>query len=424
MSGSRHLDRLTDRGITSVVHVTDPHENFFRRSAIEHYLAADERGEVIRISPPWTWSLLAVMAVTLGAALLLSIFSRIETTDRGPGILRPLGGVRTLIAQVGSVVTHVAAKSGDRVEKGGIVLRLASAGLEADLFRAEREVQLLRSDSKGHLEFQARMYDEQEAFLRTRLAMLQEMIASQEQSLQTFERRLERSEGLEKSGLISAASTDDARESLSQSRRTLSASRENLAQSRQELSALQSRRQAELWQRQETVQSAQNRREGLALLLRQTEIRAPVIGDVEAVNVKVGDVVQAGQSVARLVPREVDYQVTSLLPEKDRAFVKAGDDVKLELDQFPYTEFGTLDGRILRVGDDLASSQEIREAFGDDHKVSGATYRVDIEILKSSSSRQQQVPLRSGMLMSVRYTLRRERPILLFFTPLRRWLNE
>jgi adhesin transport system membrane fusion protein len=267
------------------------------------------------------------------------------------------------------------------------------------------------------------MHIEQETFLRARLAMLQDVIASQEQSVQTFERRLERSEELRKSGLVSAATADDARESLSQSRRTLNASRQNLAQARQELSALQSRRQAEVWQRQESVQNAQSKRDGLALLVQRMEIRAPVVGDVEAMNVKVGDVVQPGQPIARLVPREVDYQATSFLPEKDRAFVKAGDAVKLELDQFPHTEYGALEGRILRIGDDLASAQEIREAMGEDYKPSGATYRIDIEVHPPSSGRLRSLPLRSGMLMSVRYTLRRERPILLFFAPLRRWLD-
>lgn len=401
----------------------ETHDTLFRRSAIEHYLATDERGEVIRVSPPWTWAILAVMGTVLAAAVALSVFSRIEVTDRGAGILRPKGGVRTLVAQTGGVVTEVGAASGQRAQEGALIIRLASADLQAELLEADRALRVLRSDAAAHLAEDERHFIEQEAFLSARIANLQDVITSQEQSVQTFRRRLERAEGMQQSGLVSAATVDDARESLSQSQRTLSGSRQNLAQARQELSALQSRRQEEVWQSRQSVQSAQSRRDGLALLLQRTEIRAPVVGDVEAMTLKVGDVVQPGQPIARLVPRNVDYQVTSFLPEKDRAFVKVGDTVKLELEQFPYTEFGALDGRILRIGDDLATAQEVREAMGDDRNPSGPTYHVDIDVQRPSAGRLQQFALRTGMLMSVRYTLRRERPIVVFFPPLRRWLS-
>jgi multidrug resistance efflux pump len=395
----------------------------FRRSAVEHYLASDERGEVIRIAPPWTWAILGVMAAVLGAAILLSVFGRIEVTDRGTGILRPKGGVRTVVAQTGGVITQVGASSGERVEAGTVIAHLTSADLQAELLEADRTLRVLRSDAAAHLQEIERRFSEQETLLQARIGSLQDVIASQQQSVETFQRRLQRSEEMQRSGLVSASTVDDAHENLSQSQRTLSASRQNLAQTRQELSALQARRREEVWQSEQRVQTAQSKRDGLALLLNRTEIRTPVVGDVEAMTVKVGDVVQPGQTIARLVPRDVDYQVTSFLPEKDRAFVKVGDEVKLELEQLPYTEFGSLAGRVLRIGGDLSTAQDIRETMGDDRNMGGATYRVDIGVQPSSSGRLQHVALRTGMMMNVRYTLRRERPIVVFFPPLRRWLN-
>ena len=184
------------------------------------------------------------MAAALATAILLSIFSRIEVTDRGAGILRPTGGVRSVVAQTGGVITYVGAGSGQRVEGGTVIVRLASADLQAELLEADRTLRLLQSDAAAHLEQIERRFGEQEAFLQARLASLQDVIASQQQSVETFQRRLDRSEEMRKSGLVSAAMVDDARESLSQSQRTLSASRQNLAQARQELSALQVRQRS------------------------------------------------------------------------------------------------------------------------------------------------------------------------------------
>lgn len=395
----------------------------FRRSALEHYLSSDERGEVIRIAPPWTWAVLGVMAALLGTAALLAFFGRIEVTDRASGILRPKGGVRTVVSQAGGVITQVGARSGDRVEAGTVIARLTSTELQAELLEADRTLALLRSEAATHLREIERRLNEQETLLQARIHSLQDVIASQQQSVETFRRRLQRSEEMQRSGLVSAATVDDANENLSQSQRMLSASRQNLAQAQQERSALQARRREEVFQSEQRVQTAEIKRDGLALLASRTEIRVPVAGDVEAMTVKVGDVVQPGQTIARLVPRDLDYQVTSFLPEKDRAFVKAGDAVKLELEQFPYTEFGTLDGRVTRIGSDLATAQEIREAMGDDGGPAGAAYRLDIDVQRPSSGRLQHIALRTGMLMNVRYTLRRERPVVVFFPPLRRWLH-
>jgi multidrug efflux pump subunit AcrA (membrane-fusion protein) len=148
-----------------------------------------------------------------------------------------------------------------------------------------------------------------------------------------------------------------------------------------------------------------------------------VAGIVEAVTVKVGDVVQATQIVGKLVPQDRRFQVVAFLPEKDRSSVKLGDEVRLELEQFPYAEFGTIRGHIKRIGDDLASSAEMREALGEDARLSGSAYRVEIAISDPAAIESGGINLRSGMLMNVRYTLRRERPITFFFAPIRRWLS-
>ena len=397
------------------------HESFYRKTAVDHYLAAEEHGDVTRISPPWTWALVAVVALFISAALLLSIFGRIEITARGPGILRPSGGVRVLMAQTDGVVSQVDALSGVSVRRGGRVLRLQSAELQAALLEAERELELVTSQAQTYTQRQARMFDEQEQSLQTRLAILQEEAVSYEQSVKTFERKLSRSVELEQSGLLSPTLVEDVREALSQARRQLSNSRRSLAQTRQELASTQSRRQEELWQRQRARQYAMSKRDALAFSLQQMQIRAPADGVVEAVLVKPGDVVQAGQIVGKLVSRDTGFQVVSFLPEKDRGSVRVNDDVKLELEQFPHAEFGTLKGRIQRIGDDLASTSEIREAFGEEIRLDSSSYRV--EILVDASNRPRHVALRTGMLMNVRYTLRRERPIALFFAPLQRWLS-
>jgi multidrug resistance efflux pump len=212
------------------------------------------------------------------------------------------------------------------------------------------------------------------------------------------------------------------REQLAQAQRQLSGAQTTLDQTRQELASLESRRQDDIWNRQQVLGAAQNRRDALAVLMKQAVVEAPQDGTVELL-VKPGEAVQPGQAMGKLVPVDSPLEVVSLLPERDRAFVKPGDEVQLELDQLPYGEYGALRGKIVRISDDLVSSQEVRDAFGEEQKLESASYRAQIAITDASAADAARVKLRTGGLMNVRYTLRRQRLITLVIKPLRRWLH-
>jgi membrane fusion protein len=241
-------------------------------------------------------------------------------------------------------------------------------------------------------------------------------------SAEHYERRVQADLGLLKRGLVSEMAVSETRDSLAQAQRQLSAAEQTLDQTRQELASLESRREDELWNRQERLAAAQNKRDALAVVLRQAVIEAPQDGTVEALLVKEGEVVQAGQPLGKLVPVDSPLQVVSFLAERDRAFAKPGDEVQLELDQLPHAQYGTLQAKVLRIGDDLASPSEIHDALGD-QKLEAPSYRVELEITDARAAESANVKLRTGTLMNVRFTLRTERLITLVLNPLRRWFR-
>ena len=69
---------------------------------------------------------------------------------------------------------------------------------------------------------------------------------------------------------------------MAQAQRQLSGAETTLDQTRQELASLEARRQDELWQRQQLLSSAQNKRDALAVVMRQNLIQASEDGTVEA----------------------------------------------------------------------------------------------------------------------------------------------
>jgi hypothetical protein len=134
--------------------------------------------------------------------------------------------------------------------------------------------------------------------------------------------------------------------------------------------------------------------------------------------------VSADDVVARLIPDGTPLTVVSFVPERDRAFLAIGATARIEVDQLPSAEFGAINGRITRIGSDVASAAELREALGDHAQVAGPMVRVELTVT-DDAQRQKLLPhLRAGSLVGVRYTLRRRRVITLIVEPLRHFLED
>ncbi len=403
--------------------MNQPNPNLFREEALKHYLQAEEGRGLVKVSPPWTWTLLWILLAALGAALLASFLGYVEVNGRGRGIVRPATGVRMLVSQSGGLVGRIDVHSGQVVRAGTVLLHIDAPNIQSQLLEAERQTGAVKNDYKILSIRQDVAFMEQSQRLKNRITQLQEQVVSYKASIPLYERKLKAKQTLLKDGLATPFEVDDAIEGISQAKRQLSATQQSLDQTKQEQAALESHRQDEIWQRKQVVQNAESKWDGLAILQGQTVVLAPEGGVVEALLVTPGEVVQAGQVVGKLIPQGAGLQVVSFLAEKDRAFVKPGDEVHLELEQLPYAEYGTLRARVVRVNDDLASPYEIREALGEDQKLDTSTYRVELEITDAKALDSAKVKLRTGMLMNVRYTLRRQRLITLVLDPLRRWLR-
>lgn len=398
-------------------------DDLFRREARDHMLRGEDGLRRIDISPPWTWALLWLTAAVLATALVLSIVGSIEVNARAVGIVRPTTGVRALIAQVAGTVSTVSVSSGSRVDDGDPVLRIDAPQLEGDLLQAERQTALLESDFRETSVRQDALFEQQLARTRERLEKLQEQVHSERESLDIQRRKYEAIKSLEDSAVVSRFSVLDAQQSVAQSEIRLASSEQALASARKELAALDSQRENELWERRQSLDGARARRDSARLAHRQSNLVAPQAGTIEALLVKPGDDVRPGQTIAKLVPVDAPLRVVSFLPEKDRAFVRVGDQVRLELDQLPYGEYGTLGARVVRIGDDLASAREVEQALGDGRSLQAPSFPVTLEITDAQAAEAAGIRLRSGMLMQVRYTLRRQRPIAIALDPIRKWLR-
>lgn len=82
-------------------------------------------------------------------------------------------------------------------------------------------------------------------------------------------------------------------------------------------------------------------------------IRSPVDGTVQQLAINtVGGIVQPAQALMVVVPDGSEIEVEAQIQNKDIGFVREGQDVRVKLEAYPFTEYGLIDGVIQTISRD------------------------------------------------------------------------
>lgn len=91
----------------------------------------------------------------------------------------------------------------------------------------------------------------------------------------------------------------------------------------------------------------------------RTALRAPIAGTVQQLAVTtIGQVVTTGQALLTIVPSDAPVEIEAFVQNQDIGFVESGQPAVVKVDAFPFTRFGTLDGKILRVSRDAVEERD------------------------------------------------------------------
>jgi len=88
-------------------------------------------------------------------------------------------------------------------------------------------------------------------------------------------------------------------------------------------------------------------------------MKSPVNGTVQQLNVHtVGSAVQAATPLMQVVPDGGALEVEAFIENKDKGFVRAGQDVAVKIETFEYTKYGTLSGHVSHVSQDAIQDEK------------------------------------------------------------------
>lgn len=160
-----------------------------------------------------------------------------------------------------------------------------------------------------------------------------------------------------------------------------------------------------------TIQTSQNQLvqvnsqlNQVRLELKQQDLRAPVDGVVFELSAKLpGVVAQPGQGLLQVVPNE-SLIARVQVANADIANIRAGMPVDVRLDAYPFTEFGSVEGVVTKVGS---------EAVTTDAQAGGPTiYPIEVQLSQQFLKRQsQRFTLVPGMSLVANIKVRERAPI-------------
>lgn len=139
-------------------------------------------------------------------------------------------------------------------------------------------------------------------------------------------------------------------------------------------------------------------------------LKSPVDGVVMALDLKnPGEVLEAGKTVAEIVPRGVPLVLSAVLPNQEAGFVKLGMPVKVKLDAYPYQDYGVISGKVTQISQDAKADEKL-----------GEVYRLEITLEQNYiTDNHQRIAFKAGQTAAADIIIRRRRIIDVIVDPIK-----
>lgn len=396
-------------------------------------------------------------------ALIWAIVGQVEIVAVATGKTVPAGNSKTIQPLETSVIKKIYVKDGDRVKAGDHLIDLEGIGSDSDFNQSRRQLEaamltrlrnqaLLRGFDSKTLPVFTREERESYAFNKNELAEAERLMQNEYQTWlmqdEQAETILQQHKAKQRStysqiiklknvGKIEKQRLEDFRKLLEKnylSQHEYYEQQSKLIQNDQDLASLyedQREVQESIHQvekerilnlqslKRDTLDNFRQSNEDIAQLQEQLSktrqrqslmsLTSPISGTVQQLAFHTeGGVIMEGQPAMLIAPENDTIEIEMLVANKDIGFVKAGQDVVVKIESFPYTRYGYLDGKVQHVSFDAVEDEKLGLVF---------TGRV---ALKQHSIRVEDVdiPLNAGMNVTAEVKTGKRRVIDYLLSPL------
>lgn len=427
------------------------------------------------------WAICLLAAFSIG----WSYFSKIDILATAQGKIQPAGRVKTVQPlEIGKVVAvHV--ENGQHVAAGDVLIELDRTEAVADetssiaayaSFRAEwrrrraaiaaaeeraiaaapridwpddiaadtraREQRVLEGDL-SQLKAAAQSFDAQIVEKRAEEKRLESTIAAQEALIETLKKRVAMRTALVARKAVPRSSLIDAQETLQTQQTALVVQKGQLVEATANIDVLAKERDKafenfiadnaqRLSEAGRQIDDLEQKSSKARAKTAHMTLNSPISGTVLGLSVTSrNQVVAPSEELMRIVPDDAGLEIECYAQNKDIGFIQAGQAAVVKIESFPFTRYGSIDARVVRVGRDAipepdAQSVEANPArapksnyFGGAQRTQNLVFPVTLTPDRQSMNVDgQEVPLSPGMAVSVEIKTGQRRILEYLFSPL------
>jgi HlyD family secretion protein len=432
----------------------------------EDYLSY-ELGKAVRELPPLytrvlAGTLTAIVMGTIGWAYL----SKIDEVAVAQGEIIPTSQIRPVRALEGGVISEIKVKEGDRVKQGDVLIEQDPALSKTEVDRIQQNVALVRQDvarleaeSKGSsksgsaiqdelIASRLREFDTRQASAnadaqrqiavigeaRAKLTRLQENLNSAKATLiNAVERESSLRQLVEQEGAVPRFDYLQAKDQLTEAQNQVSslgqdilAQQQSIQQAEQAYTGAQQSANRLSSERQSEILTQMNqRRQDLTELegqLKQAQVKAkgqvivaPISGKIYNIQTSLAErTISPGQDLLSILPDSHDLLVEAKVLNRDIGFIKEKMRVKVKVATFPFQEFGTIDGEVVKITPNATLDKDL-----------GLVYTVRVMLKRKTINVEgKDVELTPGMAVTAEVVTRKRSILTFMLEPITRRFSE
>jgi adhesin transport system membrane fusion protein len=348
--------------------------------------------------------IIVASAAAFALFLLWASLAQVDEVTAGEGKVIPSSKLQIITAADPATVSELLVRSGQRVHKGQLLVRLDSPENESQLGQLQAETESLQARAArlteeglgknvecagGDCAGEAALRAARQAALSSKVAAAQATadqarrdageaaatISSLQGTLALAQKQVQMMAPLAAKNIVPQTDLIEKQREVvdiqgriaaarEQQGKAMAAVREAEAQAAQagfefKQQALDERSQvkAKIAVNEQSLRGAEGK-------LSRTEIRSPVDGVVNDVQVTtIGSYVQPGQKIMEVVPLGDKLLVETRVKPGDIAFIKVGDRALVKVTAYDFSIYGGLEGRVVQVSADSIYDEKERQAY-------------------------------------------------------------
>lgn len=358
-----------------------------------------------------------ILFALFGTAILLTNILKYKVTVKAPAVVRPVGELRLVQAAITGTISRIDIKENQNVEAGETLasldnhqLRLQQLELQKNIKKSHQQLKQINlqtdiverqitvqkkvifqliASSKANFNLKNRDYREQKITTQTEFTRAKAAAKLAKEELARYRK-------LVNTGAISRlqisekeANLEQAQAIVKQVQATLNPSSARVTIAAQQIDREQAEGEAKIAALDREKESLVEKRitidkqlERELKELRETEIdlekaivRSPIAGIIQELHLRnQNQIVSAGEIIARVAPTQTPLVVKASVASGEINKLEKGQIVELRVFACPYTDYGTLPGKIAAIAPDVSNPENKKTADPEN-----GTYEVTIQ---------------------------------------------